>query len=102
VENSVRAVVTERGATRILVIGDSMLFGNGMIGKWANDDFAGLAANWLLDRAQLLEGLGPRPVTDFRINMTHSQLRAVQWILLAALPGGILLLGVLVWFGRRK
>jgi ABC-type uncharacterized transport system involved in gliding motility auxiliary subunit len=101
-KGAVRGVVTDRGATRILVAGDSMIFCNGIIEKWANRDFAGYAINWLLDRSVLLEGLGPRPVTEFRINMTHSQLQAVQWIFLAAIPCGVLALGTLVWLGRRK
>ena len=101
-KGAVRGVVTERGTTRILVVGDSMLFGNGRIEKWANRDFANCAVNWLLDRTQLLEGLGPKPVTELRINMTQAQLQNVEWILLAALPGAVLLLGVLVWAGRRK
>ena len=101
-KGAVRGVITERGTTRILVVGDSLLFANGMIKKWSNRDFAGLAVNWLLDRTQLLKGLGPKPVEELHLNMTRSQLQSVEWILLAALPGGVLLMGVFVWFGRRK
>jgi hypothetical protein len=50
----------------------------------------------------LLEGIGPRPVTEFRLMMTHAQQKNVRWLLLAALPGGVLALGCLVWFARRK
>ena len=101
-KGNVRGVVTERGTTRILVVGDSILFGNGMIGKWENRDFAGLVVNWLLDRTELLEGLGPKPMTELYVNMTRSQLQSVEWLLLAALPGAVLLVGVVVWLGRRK
>jgi gliding motility-associatede transport system auxiliary component len=101
-KGAVRGVITERGTTRILVVGDSLLFGNGLIGKWENRDFAGLAVNWLLDRTELLKGLGPKPVAELHINMTHSQLQSVEWILLAALPGVVLLMGVVVWLGRRN
>ena len=60
------------------------------------------AVNWLLDRPVLLNGIGPSPVTDFRLLMTKAQVRNVRWLLLAALPAAILALGGLVWLRRRK
>ena len=60
------------------------------------------AANWLLERTKLLKGMGPRPVTEFRLDLTRVQVKAVEWILLAGLPGAVLLLGVLVWLRRRS
>ncbi|HMP81867.1 MAG TPA: GldG family protein [Verrucomicrobiota bacterium] len=101
-KGAVRGVVTERGTTRIVVTGDSLFLGNQSIDNAANRDFAGYAANWLLDRPQLMEGLGPKPVSEYRLNITQKQLQSVQWILLGGLPGGVMLLGALVWFGRRK
>jgi len=95
-------VVTERGSTRMVVVGDSLFLANGMIDFDANSDFARLAVNWLLDRPQFLDGIDPKPFTEFRIAMTKTQLQGVRWILLAAMPGTILLLGGLVWLRRRK
>lgn len=97
-----RGVITERGSTRMIVVGDSFFLANGTIDLYANSDFARYAVNWLLDRTQLVEGIGPQPVTEFRITMTRSQLQTVQWLLLAALPGTILVLGALVGLRRRK
>ena len=94
--------ITVRGNTRILVVGDSLFLANNYLDKWANRDFANSAVNWLLDRAQLTEAIGPRPVTEFHLNMNALQRRNVQWLLLAALPGGILFFGGLVWLRRRK
>lgn len=34
--------------------------------------------------------------------MTQSQLLAVRWILLLGMPGGVLLIGLLVWLRRRS
>jgi hypothetical protein len=34
--------------------------------------------------------------------MTHDQQKDVRWLLLGALPGGVLLFGGLVWLVRRK
>jgi hypothetical protein len=50
----------------------------------------------------LLEGIGPRPVTEFRLMMTRVQQRNARWLLLGALPGAVLVLGGLVWLRRRK
>jgi len=95
-------VANTRGTTRIVVTGDSFFLDNQMIKAGANRDFAGYAANWLLDRTVLLEGIGPRPVTEFRLVMTRDQQKNVRWLLLGALPGGVLLFGGLVWLVRRK
>ena len=95
-------VANTRGTTRIIVVGDSFFLGNRQIESGANRDFAGYAANWLLDRTVLLDGIGPRPVTEFRLTMTRVQLQQIRWLLLAALPGGILVFGWLIWLVRRK
>lgn len=95
-------VANTRGTTRLIVTGDSFFLGNRQIESGANRDFLGYAANWLLDRTVLLEGIGPRPVTEFRLTMTQAQQKNVRWLLLGALPGGVLLFGWLVWLVRRK
>ena len=105
------AVAVEKGAvrgvsssasTRIVAVGDSIFLGNRAIEFLANRDFAASAINWLLDRTQLVEGVGPRPVTEFRLVMTRAQLQTAQWILLAGLPGAVLAFGGLIWLRRRK
>jgi len=101
-QKTVSGVAKSRGSTRILVVGDSFFLGNRQIESAANRDFLGYAANWLLDRTVLLEGIGPRPVKEFRLTMTRDQLEKVRWLLLGALPGGVLVFGWLVWLVRRK
>jgi len=104
-QKPVAGVANPRGNTRIIVVGDSIFLDHpvieGGIGG-ANRDFLGYAVNWLLDRPALLQGIGPRPVTEFRLQMTQDQRREVRWLLLAALPGAVLLFGGLVWLVRRK
>jgi hypothetical protein len=101
-KNGVKGVVSERGSMRMLVIGDSIFLDNQLIDAAANRDFAGYAVNWLLDRTLLLEGLGPKPITEYRIMVSQSQLEKLEWILLGAMPGGVLMLGGLVWLRRRR
>ena len=101
-KNAAKGVAAERGATRILVTGDSLFLGNERIESAANRDFASHAANWLVDRPVLLAGVAPKSITEYRLLISNLQLQTVQWILLAAIPGGILLLGGLVWLRRRN
>jgi len=86
----------------MIVVGDSLFLGNLQIDSAANRDFAAAAVNWLLERTQLLTGMGPRPVKEYRIVMTRAQLHQAQWVLLGALPGSVLVLGGLVWLRRRR
>ena len=101
-QKGVQGVATASGDARIVVVGDSLFVDNQLINNAANRDFAGYAVNWLLDRPTLLKGIGPRPVVEFRLIMTRQQQSQVRWLLLGALPGGVLALGGLVWLRRRK
>lgn len=58
--------------------------------------------NWLVERGQFTAGVGPRPIKDYRIALTVAQMNQIEWLLLGALPGGILLVGGLVWLRRLK
>jgi len=95
-------VAPARGSTRMILVGDSLFLGNEPIKHFANADFAEYAVNWLLDRPQLTTGIGPSQFTEFRVLLTAEQLKTMQWLLLAALPGSVLLLGGLVWMRRQK
>ncbi len=101
-QKPVPGTANPRGNMRMIVAGDSFFLGNHYIDGGANRDFAGYAANWLLDRTVLLEGIGPRPVTEYRLTTTIQQLRQIRWLLLAGLPGSVLVFGWLVWLVRRR
>jgi hypothetical protein len=95
-------VTNERGTTRMLITGDAYFLDNQMIGWGGNEDFADAAVNWLLERTTFLEGVGPRAVSEYQLLLNPQQTNAVKWLLLGAIPGGILLFGGLVWLRRRK
>ena len=97
-----KGVVTEKGACRIVVTGDSLFLANAQIESLMNRDFAGYAINWLLNRTELLQELGPRPVASFKIVMTKAQVDRARWLLLGAMPGSVLVLGTMVWLRRRR
>jgi hypothetical protein len=102
VDETIKGTVRERGATRMIVVGDSFLFNNRQVEMLSNRDFLNAAINWLGERNVLLEGVGPKRVTEFRLVVTKARMRTLQWILLGAVPGGILLFGGIVWISRRK
>ena len=101
-KGAIKDVITERGSTRMVVVGDSVFLGNLQIDSAGNRDFASSAINWLLERTQLLGGVGPRPIMEYKIVMTQTQMHQAQWVLLGALPGCVLVLGGLVWLRRRR
>lgn len=101
-QKPVAGVNNPRGNTRLVVVGDSIFLGNTLIASGGNRDFLNSALNWLLDRPQLLDGIGPRPVSEFRLLITQTRQQQLRWLLLGALPGGVLFFGWLVWLVRRK
>lgn len=103
VEQGIKGVTAERGATRIIVVGDSLCLDNEQIDQpCGNHYFGTLAVNWLLDRPQiLLEGLVPQPLKSYRLVMSEQQLRTAWLVLPGGLPGIVLLLGAAVWWRRR-
>ncbi len=101
-EKGVPGVITERGATRMVVVGDSICLANRQIESVANRDFAEAAVNWLLARTQLLKGVGPHQVMEYKLVMTRSQMQSARWVLLGGMPGCALLVGSMVWLRRRR
>ena len=91
----------EGGSTRMVVVGDSDFLDNRVIDHSINRDFVGNAINWLVDRPRLV-GIAPQPMRELIFSMTDSQARSMRLILLAAVPGGILAFGLLVWFRRQS
>ncbi|HKQ39893.1 MAG TPA: GldG family protein [Verrucomicrobiae bacterium] len=100
-KGGLRGVSADRGATRLVVAGDSVFMANNAIEQVANRQFANLALNWLLARNEILGELGPRPIKEYRLIVTKSQMNNLRWGLLAGMPGAVLMLGGIVRFRRR-
>ena len=99
-KGGVSGVAAGRGTTRIVVVGDSNVFKNDTIDQASNRDFAALCVSWLLDRPQAL-AIGPKAINEWRVQLAEPQLDQLRWLLLGALPGSVLLLGLVVWYRRR-
>jgi len=94
--------IIDQGTTRILVTGDSYFLDNELIGAGRNSAFAGYAINWLLGQTQMMQGLGPQRIYEYRVRVTEADAQNIRWIFLAGMPGAILLFGGLVWLRRRR
>jgi len=103
-KGGVAGVAAARGGARMVVVGDSHLFANNALEQpentAGNHDFAALCVSWLLDRPQAL-AIGPRPIREWRLRLTRPQEVTLSWVLLGAMPGTVLLAGLLMWFRRR-
>ena len=100
-KGSIQGVSPDRASARLVVVGESIFLGNRTIVQAGNADFARESVDWLLDRLPYLTGIAPRPVHEYDILLSHSEMVRLEWILLGGLPGAILLLGLLVWVRRR-
>jgi hypothetical protein len=100
-KGAIQGISADRGITRIVVVGESQFLANAAIEYDSNRDFARNAVNWLLNRDLLVQGIGTRPITEYRISMTAAEYTGVRWLFLAGFPGGVLLVGGLVWLRRR-
>jgi hypothetical protein len=67
---AIQGVANERGASRIVAVGDSLFLSNLVFGHAANSDFANLIVNWLMNRDALLNEIGPSPVSEYQILLT--------------------------------
>ena len=101
-KGGVRGVSADRGTTRLVVTGDSLFLANDNLDTEANHQFASQVINWLLARKELISGLGPRPIQEYKLTMTVAQERGLRWILMGAMPGAVLVVGFFVWLRRRR
>jgi hypothetical protein len=99
-KGGIQGVAADRGSTRLVVVGSSISFVNGVFNEVANADFANLAVNWLLSREMRAE-IPPRAMSEYRITVTERQMKTLRWIFLAVAPLGVLALGGIVWLKRR-
>lgn len=100
VEKSIPSL--ERGSTRIVAIGDSTLWVNQLIESGANRDLASSVVNWLVSQGLLLGDIPRQAVKHYRLTMTSWQEIRLRWLLLAGLPGLVLVVGTVVWLRRRN
>jgi hypothetical protein len=101
-KGGIQGVAADKGATRILAVGSSVMFANAPITYAANSDFASLSINWLLNRDQFLGEIPPRAISEYTLSITNQQMRMLQLVFLGIAPTAAMLMGVIVWLKRRS
>lgn len=86
---------------RLVVFGDADWLANSSLAAGGNSILAFAAINWLVDRDTQLQ-LPPRPIEKFQLSLTTAQLGRLRLALLLALPAAAGLLGLLVYWNRRR
>jgi ABC-type uncharacterized transport system involved in gliding motility auxiliary subunit len=86
--------------TRLVAIGDSDFIINAQLNNVGNRDFAVAAVQWLVQEEARI-GISPKPLDSVRLHLTGGQLNGLFWLSILAMPLGLALLGVLVWWTRR-
>jgi ABC-type uncharacterized transport system involved in gliding motility auxiliary subunit len=86
---------------RIVAFGDSDFLTNASIENLGNLTLGLNAINWLAKREAVL-GIPPREPEQVQLFLSAAQMRTVTLVSLLGLPGAAVLLGVAVWWRRRR
>jgi hypothetical protein len=89
---------------RLIVVGSTDWLANKGMSVAGNVTFALAAVNWAADRnaALALGDIPARPVERLQLTLTQAQLRRFRYTLVFALPGAVALLGLAVFWARRR
>ena len=86
---------------RLIVLGDSDFAANASVANAGNLNLGLNAVNWLARQQQAL-GIAPRQPEQVSLYLSAAQMRAITLLSLVGLPGAAILLGVAVWWRRRR
>jgi hypothetical protein len=84
---------------KLVVFGSGDLAANSRIDQGNFSIFLN-AVNWAVDRDRQLS-IPPRPIERFQLTLSAAAFAKLRYSLLLGLPGGTLLLGLLVYWTRR-
>ncbi|MCS7182021.1 MAG: GldG family protein [Thermoanaerobaculum sp.] len=86
---------------RLVVVGDSDFATNGQLANAGNANLLANLVNWLGQREESL-GIAPRQPEQVNLVLSAAQLRMVMLLSLVGLPALGIVLGVVVWWRRRR
>jgi hypothetical protein len=84
---------------KLVVFGSGDLVANGRLDR-ASLLITLNAINWTVDRDRQLS-IPPRPIERFYLSLSAADFTRLRYALLLVLPGGAMLLGLLVYWTRR-
>jgi ABC-type uncharacterized transport system involved in gliding motility auxiliary subunit len=86
---------------RLVVVGDSDFATNGLLRQFRNRDFFVNSVNWLLGDVEAIS-VRPDASRASRLQLTPRQFAQLRYLSLFVLPQAIAVLGVVVWWRRRR
>lgn len=86
---------------RMIVFGNSDFVSNGRINSLGNLTFMMNTINWAIDRDNLIN-IPPRPIDKIQLVLSGEQVAQLRITLLGILPGIVALMGITVYWIRRK
>jgi len=86
---------------RLIVIGSGDIFSNRRLGDFGSQALCISAVNWAVDRDDQLH-VPPRPIERFQLSLAQEELAKLRLGLLLLLPGAVALLGLMVYWTRRR
>ena len=86
---------------RVVVVGTADFASNQFLGAQGNRDFFLNVVSWLAEEEDLLS-VRPRDTRQNPVVLTSAQSNIVLWLPLAALPGAVLISGIMVMARRRR
>lgn len=86
---------------RLVVFGSSDWLSNNRLGLLGNLTLALNTVNWLVDRDTQLN-IPPRPLERFQLSLSQAELQRLRLGLLLVVPGGVAILGLIVYWSRRR
>ncbi|MCB9008214.1 MAG: GldG family protein [Ardenticatenaceae bacterium] len=86
---------------RLVIFGDTDFLNNSFIQQGGNSFLFENAANWLVNDVVSID-LAPRASITREVTMTQSQLSLLQLVSVCFAPGLLALVGIGVWYSRRK
>ena len=87
--------------TRIVVFGNTEFATDRLVRERGNEDLVANTLNWLIDREKNI-GIGAKSIADRRVSLDESKQAKVFWVGIVLLPALALVLGLGLWFVRRK
>ena len=85
---------------RLVVVGDSDFASNNSIGEPGNRDFFLNCVSWLVGKVEEI-GIRPKRPELANLELSTRQMKGVVWVVLVAMPAGVILVGCVVWWLRR-
>lgn len=86
--------------TRLVVVGSSLFMINRYL-EGTSVDFITNALNWMTKKETVL-GINPKIPQEYSLNLSPLQTRSVTGMALLVVPGVWLVIGILIWYRRRR